>query len=83
MKIKNDVNLQQKTKLNYTFSMYVSMFFFVCFFIFVEAIGATKETLLDHIKAIENTIEAENYLQLDETSTQLSLKVPYLQLFDI
>ena len=82
MKIKNDVNLQQKTKLNYTFSMYVSMFFFIII-IFVEAIGATKETLLDHIKAIENTIEAENYLQLDETSTQLSLKVPYLLLFDI
>ena len=43
--------------------MLVCFFFF--FFIFVEAIGATKKTLLDHIKAIENTIDAENYLQLD------------------
>ena len=37
--------------------------------------GATKDTLLAQLKAIEEAVESEDCLQLDDTSAQLSSKV--------
>lgn len=42
---------------------------------FLGVIASTKDKLLELIKAVEKAIGEENYQQLDEASTQLSLKV--------